>query len=290
MNANTWQPLGVVSDKYRLITNEEALDMAHKCCETFFPETNKAEWRPTKIDGPSTGRHCCVDLCHNSEALDFSFVPPNQRPDAFGPFVRVINSYNGLYLLSFFIGFYRKVCANGMIARTSEIEFKFIHRGKSVSGINFKNSVHKLKTLKKSFENFLGALKDCQAPLYHFPTLVNGALLLKAPADPEDIPLKNKWDKLQQNISDTSARYAEELGENAYAVFNVITDFASNPPESSAYFRRARHSWQRLAGSWVESFTSLCVEPSFSLDNYLVTLDKKLKVTEETNNPDPHLF
>ena len=81
-----------------------------KCCRTVFPETQPSEWQVKDTDAPGMGGHCFIDLVHNSTALDFRFVPANDRPDAFGPFIRVANSYKGLRALAFDIGFYRKVC------------------------------------------------------------------------------------------------------------------------------------------------------------------------------------
>jgi hypothetical protein len=72
---------------------------------------------------------------------------------------------------------------------------------------------------------------------------------------------------------------ANELGENAYAVFNVITDFASHPPVNR-HVQRDRHSLQRLAGRWLGSFPQRYREPGFSLDAYL----KELSVAKTDNS------
>src|SRR5512139_3316465 len=109
VNRNSGRVLGVVGRGYRLVSNREALDMAYQCCRAAFPETEPAEWQVEATDAPMTGGHCCIDLQHNSAKLDFSFVPAAERPDVFGPFVRVTNSYNGLRALAFDIGFLRKV-------------------------------------------------------------------------------------------------------------------------------------------------------------------------------------
>jgi hypothetical protein len=63
--------------------------------------TSSSEWEAKAVDAPSTGGHCCIDLVHNSTILDFSLVSPAGRPDVFGPFIRVTNSYNGLRALAF---------------------------------------------------------------------------------------------------------------------------------------------------------------------------------------------
>lgn len=54
-----------------------------------------------------------------------------------------------------------------------------------------------------------------------------------------------------------SDRYIAEFGENAYAVFNAATDFASHPP-ANRFVCRERHSLQRLAGRWLSEFSEEC--------------------------------
>jgi hypothetical protein len=93
VNGRSQRVLGVVSRGYRLVTNAEALELAYQCCATVFPETKPGEWLASAVDAPSTAGYCHIDLLHNSTALDFRDVPPNQRPDVFGPFIRVTNSY-----------------------------------------------------------------------------------------------------------------------------------------------------------------------------------------------------
>ena len=73
------------------------------------------------------GWRLLLDLVHNSTALDFTFVAAHQRSELFDPFIRVTNSYNGLRALGFDIGFYRKICKNGMIVPDTVIRFKFTH-------------------------------------------------------------------------------------------------------------------------------------------------------------------
>jgi hypothetical protein len=64
-------------------------------------------------------------LAHNSAALDFTFVPADQRPELFGPFIRVTNIYIGLGALGFDIGFWRKICENDSVVQDTIIRFTF---------------------------------------------------------------------------------------------------------------------------------------------------------------------
>ena len=79
-------------------------------------------------------------------------------------------------------------------------------------------------------------------------------------------------------------RYAGELGENAYAVFNAITDFSSHPP-GNRFVCRERHSLQRLAGSWLSSFSQECQRPDFKIDEHLARLSATTSKTTTTAAP-----
>ena len=138
--------------------------MAFECCRTVFPETKPSEWEVRATDAPGTGGHCFIDLAHNSTNLDFTFVPARDRPDAFGPFIRVTNSYNGQRALAFDIGFYRKVCRNGMILPESVIRFKFTHARTEIGEtVRFEIAHEKLSKLRASIGEYLGVLRT--APL-----------------------------------------------------------------------------------------------------------------------------
>lgn len=86
--------LGIVSRDYLLVTNREALEWAYECCRHVFPDTQRAEWDVSQTDGRSTAGYCRIDLVHRTASLDFGDVQPGRRPEAFGPFIRVTNSYN----------------------------------------------------------------------------------------------------------------------------------------------------------------------------------------------------
>lgn len=76
------------------------------------------------------------------------------------------------------------------------------------------------------------------------------------------------WDALNKQVSSLCDRYAGELGETAYAVFNAITDLASRPL-ANRFVCRERHSLQRLAGSWVSDFGGECRGWGFDVVAYL---------------------
>jgi hypothetical protein len=275
VHKKTNRVLGVVSRGYRLVTNEQALEWAYQCCQVAFPETKPSEWEVKATDAPGTGGHCFIDVVHNSAALDFKFVPANDRPDVFGPFIRVTNSYNALRALAFDIGFLRKVCNNGLILPESVVRFKFNHLKKDIENeINFEVAQERLYKLKTSFNEYLGVLRDCKVAPSEFEPLFRGVLLIRKPKDMKpDGPIASDWGVLSQHMGDLCSRYREDLGENAYAVFNAITEFASHPPKNRC-IHRDRHSFQRLAGEWMSNFSQESRQTDFNISEYLERLNK----------------
>lgn len=213
-----------------------------------LPETKPGEWEVKAIDAPSTAGYCHIDLVHNSTALDFTFVQADQRPDAFGPFIRVTNSYNGLRALGFDIGFFRKVCKNGLIVPDTIIRFKFTHSRRDIGEtIQFHIAHDRLSKFRTAFTDYLGNLRNCAVPRPQFEPLIRGVLLLRPP-QPERLDTREAadWQALGSHLTEMSNRYAGELGDNAYATFNAITEFASHPPVNRCV-HRDRNSLQRLA-------------------------------------------
>jgi hypothetical protein len=225
-------------------------------------------------DAPSTGSYCHIDLVHNSAALNFDLLSPNKRPDTFGPFVRVTNSYNSLRALVFDIGFHRKVCKNGLILPESVIRFSFSHsHGALGSGVHFDIAHDRLVALTARFTQSLAGLHKCVVPQELFVPLVCAVLALHEPAPSKRARLADaaQWSALCDSIQSLGRRYAGELGSNAYAVLNTITDFASQPPENRCV-RRDRHTLQRLAGVWLSNFSVECQKSNFDVAKYTAHL------------------
>lgn len=266
--------LGVVSNRCRLVTNQEALEMARECCKTVFPQTTASEWSVTAADAPATAAYCHMDLTHNSAALDFNFTPANEKPELFGPFIRVTNSYNGMRALRFSIGYYRKVCRNGLILPDVVIEFKFTHSRREIGErIQFSIAREKLSKLNGDFTQSMQGLRDFSLERLHFEPLILGALAIRAPKQAEPgSRAAEEWDALCLHVGTLSDRYTQELGENAYAAFNAITDLASHGQELPRVFRD-RHGLQRLAGQWLSSFRHEIRKPEFTIEAYLTELN-----------------
>lgn len=263
--------VSVVGRGYRLVTHKAALDLAFNCAAAAFPETKADHWQVMVADAPSTGGTCCIDLNLTTSALDFSIMAATDKPEAHGPFVRVINSYNRTRALSFEIGYFRKVCKNGLILRNSLIQFKMSHQRRDIGeSVRFAVDQDKLGKQRKDFLEFLAKLQACEIPASLVSEISCRVLGFKQPDAPSNAldPRWIAWRNLEKIVSQASERYVGELGANAYAVMNVVTDIASRPPENLAV-RRDKNSLQRLAGQWVSDFSAVCGTEGFDLSKYV---------------------
>lgn len=271
VNCTNDSVISVVSNDYQVVTNRDALDYGFRCCKAAFPDVPQTAWEVTAADAPLTGGHCHIDLTHNSARLKFDSVSASRRPDTYGPFIRVANSYNRRRALGFTIGFMRKVCSNGMILPRSSISFSLNHNTKRIrERIEFETSRTRFTSMKTRFLEFLEPLQKCRIPPESFLPISLFALRVPLPEKPSKRK-QEAWDCLNARIKSLSEEYIQQVGENAYALLNVISDLASRPSDGGLR-QRERHSLQRLAGAWLAEFSSECKKDSFFLPHYLERL------------------
>jgi hypothetical protein len=147
-----------------------------------------------------------MDLVHNSTALDFQYVPAKERPEVFGSFIRVTNSYNGLRAHAFDIGFFRKVCKNGLISPATLIRFRFSHLPRDIGDtFRFEIAHDRLVKFKASFADYLGALRTCSVPHVDFAPFVCGVLSIRKPEKLEtNTRAADEWTTLSAHIGELS--------------------------------------------------------------------------------------
>ena len=166
LNANTMDVLGVVGRDYHLVSNRKAIEYARKCASAVFEGTVEEEWEVLGADAPQSRTYCHIDLKHKTGKLDFDYVMVGTReevPDTYGPYIRVTNSYNGRRALKFAIGYYRKVCKNGMTAPGEVISFSFSHTRDDIgSKIRFVVDHESVRKMQKDFKDAFEALRRQQ--------------------------------------------------------------------------------------------------------------------------------
>ena len=252
VNTDTGEHLGVVGSGYRLVANEEALKFARQCASELFGAAH-ANLEIFNIYTPPRPNFCRIDLIHKGYEVNVF------RQEVYLPFLRLTNSYNARRALRFDIGYCRKLCLNGVIFESEVIEFRFPHSRELIpETLNFKLGKERMEAVRKRFgaraERLLsyGVEEGLAVPLFF------KAMSLPLPKSSDDCRDRaaQLFEPLKSSAESLVKKYEDEMGANAYALFNALTDFASRPP-GLRDFRRAEHSMQVEAGRWLREFDEL---------------------------------
>lgn len=265
INMDTGDHLGVVGSGYRLVTNEEALKFARQCASELFGAAH-SNLEVFNIYTPPRPNFCRIDLIHKGYEVNVF------RQEVYLPFLRLTNSYNARRALRFDIGYCRKLCLNGVIFESEVIEFRFPHSRERIGEtLSFKLGKERMEAVRKKFgaqaERLLSHSIENGVAVPLFFKAMN-LPLPKSPGDYRDRAAE-LFHPLKRTAESLVKKYEDEMGANAYALFNALTDFASSPP-GLRDFRRAEHSMQTQAGRWLREFdTLLQANPKPDLAQYL---------------------
>jgi hypothetical protein len=259
------QVLGVVGKNYRLVTNREALDLCMKLCQQVFPESKESEWELSDACGPKSRSRVALDLMHRTHVMNL-WMNPGGISEVYTPFLRVINSYNGLRALRFDLGFMRKHCSNGVVFEEKVATVKAAHTRQGIAGIDLKKSLQNFEELRERFAGCLKSVRKVGLTETQSNLIVERVLQLPK-SDPE-VEGPNEVLQLREYVVHMDRRHRDELGGNAYATFNTMSDFATRPLSSKA-MRSDRSSLQRRVGTWLNDFHAVASQPDFSLTTYL---------------------
>jgi len=262
----------IVSDDYVLISNQMALDMAKDIHERLFPGGTSESFEIFNIKTPLTFGSCHIDIIDSNYKLNIL------KRELYVPFVRIQNSYNKTMPLHFQVGFCRSICTNGVIFEENSITINLRHTKSDFNSFNF--DVIDTKRLKKFETDFISRTSKAEKieiPEKVFVPLAAKVLNLNFNVDDEKSEqFEKNLERLAEFISvmeiytDKYIRN-EQLGETAYAFFNVITDYASNYPHKQA---RTTHDLQNRCGRWLSEFCRRNSNDEIDWEEELVSYDK----------------
>lgn len=272
INSDSRRVLSVVSERYQVLHNAAALDLAYAYCTKAFPNTAPANWYVFSIEAPMTGGHCRIDLKYRGELLAYDWAFSTGMQDRFEPFVRVTNSYNRVHAFSLHFGFIRWACTNGLVQWGSRIKISVAHNTKEMEkDIERALSEAKFRKAKEDLRKSLDRLSRTPVARPWFRGIVLSVLRISRPRG-MPVDRVRAWEAFERAIDHKVEQYIEECGENAYALMNVVTDLATQPQVDAhdySFIRRERHTLQRLAGTWVGAFGRSLADPSFDVSAYL---------------------
>ena len=276
VNKRSGKFFDVVSNSYQLVSNKQALDMGEKYCADLFGTDELDNIEVFKVDAPSTGSHCHIDLVHRSYAMDL--WDKQAESDIYIPYLRVTNSYNRSRALRFDIGLCRKVCLNGTIFDPETVTSAYRHiKREFTDAIPSAFSNEKIKQLSEAFRSYTTKLRNYHIPRAQALKIIRVLFRIK---DVNEIDFESKkenrseYDSLLGILDCRLEKYIDQLGDNSYALFNAITDIASHAIERNRYLRHDMHRMQRLAGDWIFSFQREIESPAFDIDSYLEQLNR----------------
>jgi hypothetical protein len=90
INQHSAQVLGVVSRDYRVVTNQEAVNLAREACGIAFPGISPLEWETERAAAPCTLSYAHIDLMHRTHVLNY-WDSEIKRDDSFTPFKKLRN-------------------------------------------------------------------------------------------------------------------------------------------------------------------------------------------------------
>ena len=266
---DTGDVIGIVGVGYKIFTNDQAVSLCYKFCLEAFPDTKAAEWNFVEGHGPATRSWAAMDIHHQSHTMNL--MGNGSLSEIFTPFVRITNSYNGTRALRIDVGFLRKHCSNGVIFEQEAASLTVPHTRQGIHSLKLARPFEGMKKLRDTFRDTLAGIRGVSIgrdDARHLVRTVIGWPKLRDDA--------KDWEKNDQSAldDDLDARldgYFRELGGNAYAAFNTMTDLAARPPESPR-FRRDRPTLERRSGAWLRDFHTASSRPGFSISGHLAEL------------------
>ena len=294
VDKNAGKAISVVSNSYHFVHNYEAYQLADAVIKRVFNGLTLKDFQCFNVYMPKSKGSCRIDLILPSAKTLF----PNLM-DTWLPFVRISNSYNKSLGLKYEIGFCRWICLNGVIFEQRGITIRITHSekvdidrikrmiddAKEVRGIQslideFSIKINKLKSfeLPESFESpetielqeFIALAVYCKVfniiiqdeeTYVNIDKKENDGIEKMKKLDPARIEEANL-------IIDRAKHYFKEFGNNAYAIFNILTDYATFPVthgRQSIFI----HGMQRKVGNWADEFLEEIQKPDFSFDKYI---------------------
>jgi len=269
--ADTGHIVGIVGAGYQVFTNQQAVTLCHKFCLEAFPDTTASEWAFVDGHGPGTRSWVAMDIHHQAHAMNL--WGNGGASETFTPFVRITNSYNGSRALRIDVGFLREHCSNGVIFEQEAATLTVPHTRQGIHSLKVARPFAGMSALRDEFSKTLTGIRSVVVTLDEAQKLVRQVIgWPNLPENPKSWE-RDEQAKLDADLETRLSGYFDQLGQNAYAAFNTMTDIASRPPQSPR-FRRDRSTLERRPGAWLRDFRETSSRPGFSIASHLDQLSK----------------
>ena len=259
--------LSVVSKDYRLITNEEAYRIAGLLIPKLFEGKTIHDFMAFNIRMSKSKGSCIIDLILPSDGRNLF----GDKNECYTPFIRIWNSYNKTTKLKYEIGFCRWICLNGVIFGEVGFKFSAAHTSRQ-AGFRLDDIVEagskKLINVKTAWTEFEKKLtKVREIPMPQSLVLAMYCKAFDISIDPKDLSAyqRDSYATQAKKLIDDGKEYFSELGNNGYAMYNVLTDYASYPPVNSFNM----NGYQQKVGQWLTEIVNAYDSNNFKLSEFI---------------------
>ncbi|MGN0206999.1 MAG: DUF932 domain-containing protein [Muribaculaceae bacterium] len=269
IDITTGKSISVVSSQYNFVRNQEAYEIADFIVQRIFEGMTLQQFECYNVYMPKSKGSCRIDLI-----IPYSKDNPfADKKDTWTPFIRISNSYNRTLVLKYEIGFCRWICKNGAIFGQKGITISINHSKRIDSRriqyeIEHMENVIGVRSLMSEFLEKMEMLKSLKLPESIALQMYCKAFGIKVDKKKVTPRQREILGQSAKRIVDAAKEYFAEMGNNAYAIFNVLSDIASFPV---AYGNQSIfiHGLQRKVGLWAEEFIHEAKKSDFSLYKYI---------------------
>lgn len=256
------EPFAIVTDHYRLIRNEDVIDLGHEAFGRLFGAQHQSRMTVFNVMLPEGRGSFIADF--TAPQLTYRIpipghaVPapePGEDPGRHTFFLRVVNSYNRTQAVRLEVGVCRWICRNGMIFGKQSIQFRDPHHKTKLQLMNqIARDAQRLATDEMS-ERIGGVygirlLSDMSVLEGVWQTL----RLAIPPVDPKSRTAR-LWRDRCTALCAVAQKYEIEMqhGQTAFSVLQAASEWAREEALTSPI---QRHGYERRCGEMLEQLAA----------------------------------
>ena len=253
-------PFAIVTDRYRLIRNEDVIDLGQEAFERVFGPEHRDKMTVYNVmmtkrrgsfiaDFTSAGLECSIPIPSQNGST------PESNPDASRHtlFLRVVNSYNRTQAVRLEIGLCRWICRNGIIFGKQSIRFRDAHH-KTKHQLMDQIAQKAERMAMDAIPNRIGAVYAI--PLAEGMSVLEGVwqtLRLVIPPVDKGSRTAATWQERCATLIETSLEYEQHHGTTAFSVLQAASQWGQAQAQTSPI---QRHGYERRCGEMLEALTS----------------------------------
>ena len=229
INANTDEAMGIVSSRYKTVSNEEVFTAFAKSLEASDIDTTDAQ---VNVKFSHGGARTMVDMIFPKYEIQVAQDVSQLR-------ITTLNSYDGAWRYMSKAGAIRMACMNGQVLGSIVAGYSSLH----TPSLDIDQGAESIITMIQQFQ---GA-KEYWAQLLRKPTTREMELRVMAKFF-GNAPTKMNKEEIEQfekrpqvvHFTGTLKDYQDLMGRNAYALYNALSDYVTHreyKPETEAHSR-----------------------------------------------------